>query len=93
MKICSWNGVAAAVLAASTLVCASARAEVFSFSYTFADGGVASGVAEGTVQADMNTVLLYSVDSLVVLGESIAPAVVGDASTATPPATSVLTDQ
>jgi hypothetical protein len=64
-----------AALAMSSLVATSAQAEVFDFSYTFADGRVASGIVEGTVQADLNTVYIYTVDSLVVLGESIVPAV------------------
>jgi PEP-CTERM motif len=85
VKIRSWNAVAAAVLAASTLVCGSARADVFNFSYTFADGGVVSGMAEGIVQADLNTVLLYSIDNLTVLGETIAPAIVGDIVSFSPP--------
>ena len=78
MKICTLNFAAAAVLAASTIACATARAETFDFSYTFDDGGVASGVVEGNVQPDLNTVLVYSIDNLVVFGETIAPAVVGD---------------
>jgi hypothetical protein len=48
-----------------------ARAEVFNFSYTFGNGGVASGVVEGIVQSDPNVVFLDSIDSLVALGETI----------------------
>jgi hypothetical protein len=75
MKIGLLGVAAAAALPMSSLVAASAQAEVFDFSYTFADGGVASGVVEGTVQPDLNTVYIYTVDSLTVLGEAIYPAV------------------
>jgi hypothetical protein len=46
MKIRLSGVVAAAALAISTLVAASAHAAVFNFSYTFGDGQVAAGVVE-----------------------------------------------
>lgn len=66
------------VLAAAALAMWSfpglARAETFDFSYTFGDGGgVVTGALEGTVQPNMNTVLVSAVDSLVVFGEPITP--------------------
>jgi hypothetical protein len=78
MKICALNAAAAVVLAASTFACASARADTFDFSYTFGDGGIVSGVAEGIIQSDPNSVFLYSINNLIVLGEVVAPAIVGD---------------
>jgi hypothetical protein len=84
MKIGLTGVAAAAALAMSSLVDASAQAEVFDFSYTFADGRVASGVVEGTVQADLNTVYIYTVDSLTVLGEAIYPAVAAASDEITP---------
>ncbi len=67
---------AAAALAISTLVGASAQAAVFNFSYTFGDGQVAAGVVEGTVQPDGNTIDVFTVDSLTTNGQSIDPAIV-----------------
>jgi PEP-CTERM motif len=75
MKIRLSGVVAAAALAMSTLVAASAQAAVFDFSYDFGHGRFATGVAEGTVQADGNTIDLFSVDSFTVDGVNIDPAV------------------
>ena len=61
----------AGIALAACVFLGSARAEVFNFSYTFSDGGVASGVVEGIVQSDPNVVFLDSIDSLVALGETI----------------------
>jgi PEP-CTERM motif len=76
MKIRLSGVVAAAALAMSTLVAASAQAAVFDFSYDFGHGRFATGVAEGTVQADGNTIDLFTVDSFTVDGQSIDPALV-----------------
>jgi PEP-CTERM motif len=67
------SGVLAAAALAMWSFAGSARAETFDFSYTFNDGGVVTGVLEGTVQPDMNTVLTSIVDSLVVFGETVTP--------------------
>jgi PEP-CTERM motif len=75
MKIRLSGVVAVGALAISTLVAASAQAAVFDFSYTFGDGSVATGVGEGTVQADGNTIDLFTVASFTVDGQSIDPAV------------------
>ncbi len=80
-------GLAATIaMAASSLAAASADAEVFDFSYTFADGGVVSGVVEGVLDPDVG-VSVNSVDSLVVFGQSIAqPLVAVSTLTLVPPA-------
>ena len=76
MKIRLSGVAAAAALAISTLVAASAQAEVFDFSYTFGDGSfVGTGVVEGTVRADGNTIDIFTVDSFTINGHSVDPAV------------------
>jgi PEP-CTERM motif len=75
MKIRLSGIAAAAALAISTLVAASAQAAVFDFSYAFGDGSLATGVVEGTVQPDGNTIDIYTVDSFTANGQSIDPAV------------------
>ena len=76
MKIRLSGVAAAAALAISTLVAASAQAEVFDFSYTFGDGSfVETGVVEGTVRADGNTIDIFTVDSFTINGQSLDPAV------------------
>jgi PEP-CTERM motif len=64
------NVAAAAVLVASSLAAVSAHAEVFQFSYTFADGKVVSGVAEGPALGPPG-VLFDSIVSLVIFGQTV----------------------
>ncbi len=86
MKIRLSGVAAAAALAISTLVAASAQAEVFDFSYTFGDGFVGTGVVEGTVRADGNTIDIFTVDSFTLNGQSVDPAVASTESSGVPPA-------
>jgi hypothetical protein len=86
MKIRLSGVAAAAALAISTLVAASAQAEVFDFSYTFGDGFVGTGVVEGTVRADGNTIDIYTVDSFTINGHSVDLPVASTESSSVPPA-------
>jgi hypothetical protein len=74
-------------------VAVSAQAAVFDFSYTFGGGQVVSGVAEGTVQADGNTINLFPVDSFTADGQSIDPAFVSSQGTGIRPLSSLSTDR
>ncbi len=86
MRIRLSGVVAAAALAMSTLVAASAQATVFDFSYTFAGGFVGTGVVEGTVRADGNTIDIFTVNSFTINGQSVDPAVASTESSDVPPA-------
>jgi hypothetical protein len=86
MKIRLSGVAAAAALAISTFVAASAQAEVFDFSYTFGNGQVGTGVVEGTVQPDGNTIDIDTVDSFTTNGQSIDPAVAATDIAGPPPA-------
>ena len=92
MKIRLSGLAAAAALAMSTLVAASAQATVFDFSYTFAGGFVGTGVVEGTVRADGNTIDIFTVD-FTINGQSVDPAVASTEFLTSRPLSPLLTDR